>query len=76
MVALTDGLITEEDRLAAIAGTLESVNPVTTRCMAALALKLGVSPETLIEAADGQDQGALMETEASAVIREYLSECG
>lgn len=76
MTVITDGLITEQDRVTLITATLECSNPVTIRCMTELALKLGVSCEALVQAADGMDQGALEETGPSIEVRGYLSECG
>lgn len=73
---ITDGLITEADRLAVVAGILESTIPATTRGLIDVAHKIGVPSKAILEAADGHDQGALMETGVSAVIRGYLGECG
>lgn len=76
MTVITDGLITESDRVTLITATLECWNPVTIRCMTELALKLGVSRELLEQAAEGVDQGALEETGPAVEVRGYLSECG
>jgi hypothetical protein len=44
--------------------------------MTELALKLGVSRELLVQAADGVDECALEETGPAIAVRGYLSECG
>ncbi|WP_010325449.1 hypothetical protein [Marinobacterium stanieri] len=75
-MTVTDGLITEADRLAVVAGILESTIPATTRGLIDVAQKMGVPSEAILEAADGHNQGALMETDVSVVIRGYLGECG
>lgn len=75
-MTITEGLITEADRLAVVAGILESTIPATTRGLIDVAQKMGIPSEAILEAADRHDQGALMETDVSAVIREYLGECG
>ena len=76
MTVITDGLITESDRVTLITATLECTNPVTIRCMTELALKLGVSRELLVQAADCVDECALEETGPAIEVRGYLSECG
>lgn len=74
MTAITDGLITEVDRVALITATLECSNPVTIRCLVELALKLGVCRGELESAADVIDQGALMETGPATEVRRALRE--
>lgn len=76
MTTITDGLITEADRLVLVNAIIERGNASTTHQLVALALKLGVAPETLEAAAQWNDDCALAETEVSARVRGCLSECG
>lgn len=72
MTAITDGLVTELDRVTMITATLECQNPVTIRCMVLLALKMGVCPKELALAAETMDQSALKETGPAAEVRMLL----
>jgi len=74
MTVITDGLITEADRLVLINAVIESQNPATIHRRTQLALKLGVSREELEAAADNADQCALGH-EATYRIKAALGEC-
>lgn len=76
MTALTDGLITEADRLLVVNLLFERGTRANSHALIGLALKMGVTPETLKLAAQSHDDVELMETDISAQVRGYLSECG
>lgn len=76
MTAITDGLITEADRLVLVNAIFERGTQPNTHGLVALALKVGVAPETLAQAAQNHDDAALMETDVSAQVRGLLGECG
>lgn len=70
MTAITDGLITEADRLALVNAIIEERGTqTTTHQLVTLALKVGVTPDTLLQAAQCHDEGALAQTEVSERIR-------
>lgn len=76
MTVLTDGLVTESDRLALINAIVDPSNPANIHAVTKLALKLGVTRESLLQAAQCHDEGALAQTEVSERIRGWLGECG
>jgi uncharacterized membrane protein YebE (DUF533 family) len=77
MTAITDGLITEADRLALVNAIIEERGTqTTTHQLVTLALKVGVTPDTLMQAAQFNDEGALANTDVTERIRGWLGECG
>ena len=74
MTVITDGLITEADRLALINAIVDPNNPANIHAVTKLALKLGVSREELAAAADNADQCA-PGAEVTDQIKAALGEC-